>query len=520
MIASSFSSGLLSSLVPMPVHQALARDLLVLPVLLPLAAACLSLLTSSIRWRRTLMLGTTLLLVALSGWLLPMADLGQVLVYRLGNWPVPVAIVLCLDRLSALLLLLTAIVATGSAWAAVRGDDQHGPHFHAALLLLIAGVNGAFLTGDVFNLFVSFELLLIASYGLLVFGGTPARVRSGVQYVVLNLVGSSIFLVGIGMLYSVTGTLNLAELSQRVALLDAPSAAFARSGALLLLVVFALKAALVPFSFWLPAAYSAASPPVAALFAILTKVGVYAIVRMSTMVVGTDAAHRANLYGEWLWPMAVATVAFGALAAIGTRSVRRLQSALLIVSVGTMLASMAHGSEAGLSAGLFYLVHSTIAAAAMFLIAGLSEQRDAPRRWTSVLFFVGALSVAGLPPLSGFLGKVLMLQAFPADSRLPVMWAVVLGSSLLAVIALSRRGAALFWGAADVPETSTLPRPPEQRLVPRALLSRVPPTALLLVLAAVTIGAGALSDFTQRTAQQLLAPGQLRSQIPDAPGGR
>ncbi len=513
-------AGLLSSLAPTPLHQALARDLLVLPVLLPLAAAGLSLMTSSIRWRRALMLGTTLLLVALSGWLLPMADLGDVLVYRLGNWPVPVAIVLSVDRLAALLLLLTAIVATGSAWAAVGGDDQHGPHFHAAFLLLIAGVNGAFLTGDLFNLFVSFELLLIASYGLLVFGGTPARVRSGVQYVVLNLVGSSIFLVGIGILYSVTGTLNLAELSQRVALLDAPSAAFVRSGALLLLVVFALKAALVPFSFWLPAAYSAASPPVAALFAILTKVGVYAIVRMSTMVVGTDAAHSANVYGDWLWPMAVATVAFGALAAIGTRSVRRLQSALLIISVGTMLATMALGSEAGLSAGLFYLVHSTIAAAAMFLIAALSEQREAPRQWTGILFFVGALSVAGLPPLAGFLGKVLMLQAFPADRRLPVMWTLVLGSSLLAVIALSRRGAALFWGAAEASETSALPRAREQRLLPRAPLSRMPPTALLLVLAALTAGAGALSDYTQRTAQQLLAPGQLRSQILDTPGGR
>jgi len=520
MIATAFSAELLSRLAPTSGHDAFARDLLVLPMLLPLAAACLSVLSSSLLWRRTLMLGATVLLVAVSGWLLLMADLGHVLVYRLGNWPVPVAIVLSLDRLSALLLLLTAVVATGSAWAALRGDDQHGPHFHAAFLLLIAGVNGAFLAGDLFNLFVSFELLLIASYGLLVFGATPTRVRSGVHYVVLNLVGSSIFLVGIGMLYSVTGTLNLAELAQRVALLDAPSAAFARSGALLLFVVFALKAALVPFSFWLPAAYSAASPPVAALFAILTKVGVYAIVRMHTFVVGTDAGHSADLYGDWLWPMALLTVGFGALAAVGTRSVRRLQSALLVMSVGTMLASMAIGSEAGLAAGLFYLVHSTIAAAAMFLIAALSEQRDTPRRWTGLLFFAGAVAVAGLPPLSGFLGKVLILQALPVDGRLPVMWTVVLGSSLLAVIALSRRGAALFWGAVEAPETPTLPRISEPRSARRAPLSRVPPTALLLVLVVLTVGAGTLSNYTHRTAQQLLAPGHIRSQILNTPGGR
>lgn len=500
--------------------NALARDLLVVAVLLPLVSACLTLFVASIAGRRAVMLGTCLLLLGGAGWLVSVADLGEVLVYRLGDWPVPVAIVLTLDRLSALLLLVTALVATGSAWAAVRGDDQHGPHFHAAFLLLLAGVNGAFLAGDLFNLFVCFELLLIASYGLLAFGATPARVRSAVHYVVLNLVGSSIFLVGIGMLYGVTGTLNLAELAERIALLDEPSSALARSGALLLLIVFALKAALVPLAFWLPSAYAAASPPVAALFAIMTKVGVYAIVRVSTMVVGADAGSSANLFADWLWPLSWLSVAFGALAAFGTRSVRRLQGALLITSVGTMLTSMAIGTEAGLSAGLFYMVHSTIAAAAMFLIAALSEQRHGSRKVTGTLFFVGALAIAGLPPLSGFLGKLLMLQALPDDHRLAVTWTLVLGSSLLAVIALSRRGAALFWGAAEAPEHASASHGSDQRHRPSAHLSRLPPTALLLVLGALTIGAGAMSDFTQRTAQQLLAPAALRAQILQTPGGR
>src|SRR5690606_2213561 len=231
--------------------------------------------------------------------------------YRLGDWPAPFGIVLVLDRLSALMLVLTAAVALFSLLHAVQGQDRAGPLYHPLFQLQLVGLNGAFLTGDLFNLFVFFEILLIASYCLLVHGSTAPRLRAGVHYVVLNLAGSSLFLIAVGTLYGVTGTLNMADMAQKVALLGAPDAALVRSAALLLLVVFALKAALVPLYFWLPAAYSAASAPVAALFAIMTKVGVYSIVRVYTLIFGSGGGVAAEVATPWLLPLALLTVVLG-----------------------------------------------------------------------------------------------------------------------------------------------------------------------------------------------------------------
>lgn len=272
---------------------------LILPILLPLFAGSLLLLPLAERWQRGLSLLAALALIPLSLLLIRTAASGDLSVYALGNWAAPFGIVLMLDRLAALMLLATAVLGSAALIYALRGEDRLGKHFHALFQFQLLGINGAFLTGDLFNLFVFFEILLIASYALLLHGGGAERVRSGLHYVILNLVGSAFFLIAVGTLYGLTGTLNMADMAQKIAMADAERAPLLAAAGLLLLVVFALKAALLPLYFWLPRAYATASAPVAALFAIMTKVGIYSILRVYTLVFG-DAADRQDLLGAVL----------------------------------------------------------------------------------------------------------------------------------------------------------------------------------------------------------------------------
>ncbi|CAN5751441.1 monovalent cation/H+ antiporter subunit D [soil metagenome] len=486
----------------------------VLPVLLPFATGVLLILLAerSLAVQRLVALAGTIALVALGAWLVVIAGAGDAHAYRLGDWPAPFGIVLVLDRLSALLLLLTGIVALFSLLHAVQGHDEAGPMYHPLFQLQLVGLNGAFLTGDLFNLFVFFEILLIASYCLLVHGSTTPRLRAGVHYVVLNLVGSALFLIAVGTLYGVTGTLNMADMAQKVALLGAEDAGLVRAAALLLLVVFALKAALVPLYFWLPSAYSAASAPVAALFAIMTKVGVYSIVRVYTLIFGPDAGVGADVALPWLLPLALVTVMLGMVGAVASRELRRMQGYLLIGSVGVMLSGIALFTATAISAGLYYLVHSTLVMAGMFLIADLvARQRGGkddllvsgpPLPQSALLsgmFFIGAIGVAGLPPLSGFLGKALILEAALPGPLVGWIWAVVLVSGLLGLLALSRAGIIMFW-VVD-PDDAMLTH---TRCSTRAVL---PAAGLLATVVLISVFAGPLAAFTQATAEQLLAPG-------------
>jgi multicomponent K+:H+ antiporter subunit D len=499
------------------------------PVLLPLVASFVAVLLHRRppRWRRAVSAVAAVALLGVAARLVAVAGDGSYTVYRMGDWPVPVAIVLVLDRLSALMVLLTAVVAAASAaHAALRGDEE-GPHFHALFQLQLAGLNGAFLTGDLFNLFVFFEILLIASYCLLVHGATAARLRSGVHYVMLNLVGSSLFLVGIGVLYGLTGTLNLADLAARVARLGPADAGLVRSAGLLLFVVFALKAALAPLHFWLPNAYAAAAPPVAALFALMTKVGVYAILRFATLVYGPGAGVAAGTLEPWVLPVALATIVLGTLGALGAGELRRMQGYLLIASVGTMLAAVGAFTAGGVAAGLYYLVHSTLATAAMFLVAGLVEDgrggsadlgargpRVARPRAVGALFLVGAVALAGVPPLSGFVGKVLVLRAAPGGGAGVWLWALVLGSSVVAVVALTRAGVALFWAAPPVP-LGVAPGPDGS---PPG--STAPAAGLLAVIVLLTVLSGPVTGYVQHAAEQLLRPDAYVRAVLGTPGGR
>ena len=321
------------------------------------------------------------------------------------------------------------------------------------------GINGAFLTGDLFNLFVFFEVLLIASYALLLHGGGRARSRAGLHYVVINLAGSALFLLALGILYGLTGTLNMADLAHVIARAPEADLPLLKAASLLLMVVFGIKAALLPLLFWLPRAYSAASAPVAALFAIMTKVGFYAMVRVFLLVFGLDDGSPANdTVLAWLWPMALVTLALGGIGVLGAASLRTLTAYMVIVSVGILLATMSRNDEQLLAASLFYLLHSTCMTAVFFLLADLigryrengydrfSVISPLAHRWLlGTVFLIAAVSMASLPPFSGFVSKAWILQS---SSRLPGylwLWAPILISGLLIIAALSRAGSGWFW---------------------------------------------------------------------------
>lgn len=446
-----------------------ATHLPVLPVLLPLFTAVALLLLGDgggqashggMKLRRCRWVSmTSVIFGAVLAWrLLTEAAAGPLNVYPLGGWPAPFGIVLVVDRLSALMLALTWSIAVPVLWYATGGWDSHGRHFHALFHFQLMGLSGAFVTGDLFNLFVFFEVLLIASYVLLVHGQGRERFRAGVHYVVLNLVASALFLVGLAIIYALTGTLNMADLSLRVAQLGPQEATLLKAGALVLLVVFGLKAAMVPLYLWLPSTYAAASAPVAALFAIMTKVGVYSIIRVHAVILGEGAGHAALAVEPWLLPVALATTVLGVLGALAAHSLSRLVSYLTVSSVGTILVAVGLFTQESMSAALYYMVHSTLVIAALFLLVELvGSQRGTagdhlrPAEPVSqpvllgLMTLLGAASATGLPPLPGFLGKLMVLESAATTPSQGWVWSVVLLTGFLTMIGLARAGTLLFW---------------------------------------------------------------------------
>ncbi|ALP52824.1 cation:proton antiporter [Candidatus Tenderia electrophaga] len=495
------------------------------PVLLPLLAAILLLLLRplDLGLRRLLSLFAVVAQIGLAAALLPDVHSGEILTYALGDWAPPFGIVLVADRLAVWMLLITALLALFALLHAVRGSDSSGRHFHVLFQLQLFGLNGAFLTGDLFNLFVFFEILLLASYGLLLHGGGRRRTRAGLHFVVINLAGSTLFLFAAGTLYGVLGTLNMADLARQVATLPPENLGPVKAAALLLFGVFALKSALLPLHLWLPAAYANTSAPVAALFAIMTKVGAYSILRIDTLIFGGSAGPLAGMLGGWLLPLALLTLVVGMLGVLAATALRQQIAYLVVASVGSLLTAFALGSTAGIAAGLYYLPHATFAAAAFFLLAdtlacrrGKYDDRFVPevaladRKILGSLFFVVAVLMAGLPPLSGFIGKWLTLQAAIQHPHMPWIMGVILVTSLLAIIALARAGNVLFYRA----ETAVMRSDPgathhpegSQRGGRGLALELLPTVALLLLCGALVVGAGPVDEYTRATSMQLLQP--------------
>jgi multicomponent Na+:H+ antiporter subunit D len=429
-----------------------------LPVLLPLLGAAGALLVSGHpSFQRTVSTTVLSAVLAVSVVLLFVADAEGASSVSVGDWPVPLGIVLVVDRLSALMLVVASTVALGVLVFAVGQGAADGSEetplsiFHPTFLVLVAGVGNAFLAGDLFNLYVGFEILLMASYVLLTLGGTAARIRGGITYIIVSLTSSLVFLAAIGLVYAATGTVNMAQLAVRLGELPAGTQVLLQS---MLLIAFGIKAAVFPLSAWLPDSYPTAPAPVTAVFAgLLTKVGVYAIIRTQTLLFPGGA-----LDDLLLWA-ALATMLVGILGAVAQSDLRRMLSFTLVSHIGYMVFGIALGTAAGLAGAVFYVAHHIAIQTTLFLVAGLIERQGGTtsidklgglaRRspLLAVLFFVPAMNLAGIPPLSGFIGKLGLLQAGVADGSAGALTLVAGGvvTSLLTLLAVARVWTRAFW---------------------------------------------------------------------------
>ncbi|TPG78195.1 monovalent cation/H+ antiporter subunit D [Pseudomonas arsenicoxydans] len=530
--------------------------LIAAPILLPLLTAAIMLmlgekhrpLKAKINLFSSLLgLGISVLLLQ---WTQTTGVPGSIGVYLPGNWQVPFGLVLVVDRLSALMLVLTGIIGVSALLFAMARWDGAGSSFHALFQIQLMGLYGAFLTADLFNLFVFFEVLLAASYGLMLHGSGRPRVSAGLHYISINLLASSLFLIGAALIYGVTGTLNMADLALKIPLVPEADRGLLHAGAGILAVAFLAKAGMWPLNFWLVPAYSSASAPVAAMFAIMTKVGVYTLLRLWTLLFSGQAGASAYFGGDWLIYGGMATIVCAALAILAAQRLEKMASLSILVSAGILLSAIGFAQPNLIAAALFYLLSSTLALSALFLLAELIERsrsvnelplfddadliaRPAPAAqplkginldddqkavvgqvipWTKAFlglsFIACALLIIGMPPLSGFIGKLSLLNALlnplglgngvgePVSNAAWGLLALLILSGLASLIAFSRLGIQRFWT-------------PQER--PSPLLRRfecVPIIVLLGLSIALTFKAEPLLRYTQAAADSLNNPQQ------------
>lgn len=467
-------------------------------------------------WRRGVSHISTLLgLIMAIGYLINSSQ-GQINVYTLSEWAAPFGIVLVLDQLSALMLVLTYTLALPIVWYASKEWDIRGRYFHAMVHFLLMGLSGAFLTGDLFNLFVFFEILLMASYVLLLHGQGKARFQLGVHYVAINLLASAMFLIGLGMIYGSVGSLNMADVARLMPTLAGDEHKLAVAGGLMLFVVFGIKAAMLPVGLWLPKTYAVATTPVAALFTIMTKVGIYAIIRVNGIVFDDEYSHQILM--NCLLVIGVITSLYGAFGAIGTERLRRFVGFMILSSVGTILIAIAMNSTQAWAGALYYMVHSTLIGAAFYILCGwITSQRGefkdhfkiAPQMkqntLVSIVYFIIALMMAGLPPFSGFFGKVFILQASGQSEHQMLIIFTVLLVSLLSILAFTRVGFILFWRSSRPEQDENS----EEFSKYEALPSKAPARndrviyLLLLSLTAYVVFAAPIYQYNYQTAAQI-----------------
>lgn len=483
-----------------------------LPVVMPLLGAALTLMMAGRpRAQRTVSLTVLTLTLLVSIALLALSTVDGPLVVEVGGWTAPLGIVLVADQFAALMLVVssavTVCVLMYSIGQGMADGNEETPLsiYHPTYLILTAGVTNAFLAGDLFNLYVGFEILLVASYVLLTMGGTENRIRAGTTYVVVSLVSSLIFLTAIGLIYSATGTLNLAQLVDRLDALP-DSLRLVLQG--MLLLAFGIKAAVFPLSAWLPDSYPTAPAPVTAVFAgLLTKVGVYAIIRTETLLFPGGRA------ADLLLVAALLTMVVGILGAVAQSDIKRLLSFTLVSHIGYLLFGVGLAGSPALSSAIFYVVHHITIQTTLFLAAGLVERRGGSTALDKLgglarlspvlagLFFVPALNLAGIPPFSGFIGKVGLLQAGAGDGS-PLAWLLVGGSvltSLLTLYAIARVWNLAFWRRPH--EAMPSGGDTTTTLLPRLMVA---PTLVLVALGmGLTLAAGPLYAITDRAADDL-----------------
>ncbi|TPG31565.1 Na+/H+ antiporter subunit D [Mycolicibacterium hodleri] len=519
-----------------------------LPVLIPTLAAAITLFAGrKPRLQRAIAIMALGAVVAVCAALLYLADRDGTIALQVGGWGQsvpgmgPLGITLVVDRLSSMMLLVSAIVLLTVVFYAIgqgiRDGDGRQPVsiFLPTYLVLSAGVCTAFLAGDLFNLFVGFEVLLAASFVLLTIGASTDRVRAGIAYVMVSMVSSLIFLIGLAMIYAATGTLNMAEVAVR--LNDVPPGTRGAMFAVLM-VAFGIKAAVFPLSTWLPDSYPTAPAPVTAVFAgLLTKVGVYAIIRAHSLLFPGGALDNVLLVA------ALVTMLVGVFGAIAQSDIKRLLSFTLVSHIGYMVFGIALGSELGMSGAIFYVAHHIIVQTTLFLVVGLIERQAgastlqrlgglaAASPLLALLFVVPALNLGGIPPFSGFIGKVALLEA-GAQSASVLAWILVTGSvvtSLLTLYVMARVWTMAFWRArADAPEGDLADASPSSLIdnseedvayadrddvgrMPVGML--IPTGALIAVGLALTVFAGPIFAFSERAAAEVLDRGQYISAV-------
>lgn len=454
-------------------------------------------------------------------------------VYLLGDWPAPFGIVAVVDRLSTIMLLLTSVLGAATWIYATARWDRAGVHFHPLFQFLLMGLNGAFLTGDLFNLFVFFEVLLAASYGLMLHGSGKARVAAGLHYIVVNLLASFLLLIAMALIYGVTGTLNMADLALRAGQLTGTERILFESGAAILGIAFLIKAAAWPLNFWLPAAYANACAPVGAVFAIMTKVGIYALLRIGSLLLPTGAP--AAFGGEWMFPLGMATLIFGTVGILAAPQAERQAGYCIIISSGTLLAALGMPGVVLTGPALFYLISSVLALGALFMLLEMVERTQAfgadllavsleafdledpepadrsddvvgvaipaAMAFLGMAFIACALLITGLPPLSGFVAKFSLLsaalQTSSTDTPSVAAWSLVaamLLSGLAGIIALGRTGIRLFWSSEDT-------------ITPRLRVNEAAPVGvLILACVALAFWAGPVMHYMGQTANYLDRP--------------
>jgi multicomponent Na+:H+ antiporter subunit D len=501
-----------------------------LVVLVPLLAAALTLvLGRRARPQRIVALLALVSVLTISIALLIGVDSGEAIVVEAGGWPAPFGIVLVVDRLSALMLVVSSLVLLAVLVFSVGqgladGDDETPVSiYYPTYLILTTGVMVAFIAGDLFNLYVGFEILLVASYVLITLGGTATRIRAGITYVIVSLMSSILFLAAIGMVYGALGTVNLAQVAERVQDLPTDVQILLH---VMLLVAFGIKAAVFPLSFWLPDSYPSAPAPVTAVFAgLLTKIGVYAIIRVETVIFPTPELNPA------LMVLALLTMVVGALGSVAQADIKRILSFTLVSHIGYMILGVSLGTVAGTAAAIYYIMHHIVVQTTLFLAAGLIEREAGSTSITKVggllasaplvagLFFIPALSLGGIPPFSGFIGKLALFQA--AAEQGDALAYTLMGSgalvSLLTLYTLMRVWNLVFWRPAkdvkgddtrlllaveEAPlSTSTLSG---TRATPR--LMTLSTAAMVAVGLALTVFAGPIYGVAARAAENLDGP--------------
>ena len=514
------------------------NHLIIAPILLPLVASALLLLLDERRRmaKNAIALATLLAVLVISvALLLQTVRVGisvnsATRVYLIGDWTAPFGIVLVADWLSDLMIVLTAIIALAAFVYALARWDRAGPRFQALFLLQIMGLNGAFLTGDLFNLFVFFEILLAASYGLLLHGSGAERIKAGLHYVAINVGASLLFLIGVALIYGVTGTLNMADLATIIPGVVGGDLALLQSGFAVLGIAFLLKAGMWPLGFWLPRTYAAAVPPAAAVFALLSKVGIYALLRVYLLLFGTEVGWAGNFGEEWLLFGGIATVAYGTIGVLAARTLSRVAGFCVIISSGTLLASIGAGEGTSLSPILFYMVSSTLGLSAFYLLLELVERREAEAGIQAIVepvfedeytgtiaepdeeevgivipatiallggaFAFCALLLAGLPPLSGFIAKFAIIHNLlnlgqDVSAAVWVFVFLLIGSGLAILIATTRAGIDLLWEPSDKPQP------------PLRIAEAVPVGALLAVCLGLMVFASPVMRYMERTSLSL-----------------